>query len=176
MRTLVETGVLEGRLRDLSAGPTTPRDAAGAGHGAGRAGGTHRPIAAGGRLLQTAAVVGTEVPLPCCRPSPSCPKRCCMVASPTSGRRVPLRDAALSRARVYLQARPDPRGRLWQPPAGAAAGLHAHIVEALEAPAPERVAEQVERLAHHALRGEVWDKAWRTAGRRGESHGAVSPP
>src|SRR5262249_38538142 len=25
--------------------------------------------------------------------------------------------------------------------------------------APERVAEQVERLAHHALRGEVWDKA-----------------
>ena len=37
--------------------------------------------------------------------------------------------------------------------------LHARIVEALEALAPERVAEQVERLAHHALRGEVWDKA-----------------
>src|SRR5207245_50277 len=33
------------------------------------------------------------------------------------------------------------------------------IVEALEALAGERVAEQVERLAHHALRGEVWDKA-----------------
>src|SRR4029453_4502247 len=29
----------------------------------------------------------------------------------------------------------------------------------LEALAPERVGEQVERLAHHALRGEVWDKA-----------------
>src|SRR5262249_15417294 len=38
-------------------------------------------------------------------------------------------------------------------------GLHAGIVEALEALAGERVAEQVERLAHHALRGEVWDKA-----------------
>src|SRR5262245_5770553 len=37
--------------------------------------------------------------------------------------------------------------------------LHAHIVEALEALAGDRVAEQVERLAHHALRGEVWDKA-----------------
>ena len=37
--------------------------------------------------------------------------------------------------------------------------LHARIVEALEALAPDRVAEQVERLAHHALRGEVWDKA-----------------
>ena len=37
--------------------------------------------------------------------------------------------------------------------------LHAHIVEALERLAPDRLAEQVERLAHHALRGEVWDKA-----------------
>ena len=37
--------------------------------------------------------------------------------------------------------------------------LHARVVEALEALAPERVAEQVERLAHHALRGEVWAKA-----------------
>src|SRR5207237_1497757 len=37
--------------------------------------------------------------------------------------------------------------------------LHARIVEALEALAPDRLAEQVERLAHHALRGEVWAKA-----------------
>jgi predicted ATPase/class 3 adenylate cyclase len=37
--------------------------------------------------------------------------------------------------------------------------LHARIVEALEALAGGRVAEQVERLAHHALRGEVWEKA-----------------
>jgi class 3 adenylate cyclase/tetratricopeptide (TPR) repeat protein len=37
--------------------------------------------------------------------------------------------------------------------------LHARIVEAIEALAGDRVTEQVERLAHHALRGEVWDKA-----------------
>jgi tetratricopeptide (TPR) repeat protein len=37
--------------------------------------------------------------------------------------------------------------------------LHARILGALEALAPDRVAEQVERLAHHAVRGEVWDKA-----------------
>jgi tetratricopeptide (TPR) repeat protein len=37
--------------------------------------------------------------------------------------------------------------------------LHARILEALEALAGDRVAEQVERLAHHALLGEVWEKA-----------------
>ena len=33
------------------------------------------------------------------------------------------------------------------------------IVEALEHLVADRLAEQVDRLAHHALRGEVWDKA-----------------
>jgi tetratricopeptide (TPR) repeat protein len=37
--------------------------------------------------------------------------------------------------------------------------LHASIVEASERLYAERLAEQVDRLAHHALRGEVWDKA-----------------
>jgi tetratricopeptide (TPR) repeat protein len=37
--------------------------------------------------------------------------------------------------------------------------LHARLVGALEPLAPDRMAEQVERLAHHAVRGEVWDKA-----------------
>src|SRR5262245_66008731 len=37
--------------------------------------------------------------------------------------------------------------------------LHARIVEALEALVGDRVVEQVERLAYHAVRGEVWDKA-----------------
>ncbi len=36
--------------------------------------------------------------------------------------------------------------------------LHARIIVSLEALAGDRVADQVERLAHHALRGEVWDK------------------
>src|SRR5207244_11884558 len=37
--------------------------------------------------------------------------------------------------------------------------LHARIVEAIERLYADRRAEHVERLADHALRGEVWDKA-----------------
>ena len=36
--------------------------------------------------------------------------------------------------------------------------LHAGIVEAMEQRSADRLAEQVEQLAHHALRGEVWEK------------------
>jgi class 3 adenylate cyclase/tetratricopeptide (TPR) repeat protein len=53
--------------------------------------------------------------------------------------------------------------------------LHARIVGALEALAGEQVAEQVERLVHHAVRGEVWDKALsycRQAGTRAMAHSA----
>jgi len=53
--------------------------------------------------------------------------------------------------------------------------LHARIVGALEALAGDRLAEQVERLAHHALRGEVWDKAFtyfHQAGTKMEAHAA----
>ena len=37
--------------------------------------------------------------------------------------------------------------------------LHGRIVAAIEQHYTDRLADQVERLAHHALRGEVWDKA-----------------
>ena len=37
--------------------------------------------------------------------------------------------------------------------------LHAGLVEALDRLAPDRLADQVEQLAYHAVRGEVWDKA-----------------
>jgi class 3 adenylate cyclase len=37
--------------------------------------------------------------------------------------------------------------------------LHARIVEAIEALYPDRLTEQVDRLAHNALRGEIWSKA-----------------
>src|SRR5206468_11210440 len=37
--------------------------------------------------------------------------------------------------------------------------LHGRIVAAIEQGYADRLADQVERLAHHALRGEVWDKA-----------------
>jgi tetratricopeptide (TPR) repeat protein len=53
--------------------------------------------------------------------------------------------------------------------------LHARIMEALERLSPERGAEQVERLAHHAVRGELWEKAvayLRQAGLRAMARGA----
>jgi predicted ATPase len=37
--------------------------------------------------------------------------------------------------------------------------LHARAVETIESLYPERLAEHVEQLAHHALRGEAWEKA-----------------
>ncbi len=38
--------------------------------------------------------------------------------------------------------------------------LHARIVDAIERLYPDRLAEQVDRLARHAIRGEVWDRAF----------------
>jgi class 3 adenylate cyclase/tetratricopeptide (TPR) repeat protein len=45
--------------------------------------------------------------------------------------------------------------------------LHARIVEAIEWLHSERLAEQVERLAYHAVRGRLWDKAARYLSRAG---------
>jgi class 3 adenylate cyclase/tetratricopeptide (TPR) repeat protein len=53
--------------------------------------------------------------------------------------------------------------------------LHATIVDALERLYPERVTEQVDLLAHHAFRGEVWGKAvpyLRQAGAKASSRSA----
>lgn len=53
--------------------------------------------------------------------------------------------------------------------------LHAQIVEALERLYPDRLAQHVERLAHHSLRGEVWEKAvtyGRQAGAKAFAHSA----
>jgi tetratricopeptide (TPR) repeat protein len=53
--------------------------------------------------------------------------------------------------------------------------LHARIVQAIEGLYPDRLNEQVNRLAHHALNGEIWEKAIaysRTAGMRAAGHGA----
>ena len=54
--------------------------------------------------------------------------------------------------------------------------LHARIVEAIERLYPDRLADLAERLADHALLGEVWDKAvdyLREAGARAFARGAV---
>jgi class 3 adenylate cyclase/tetratricopeptide (TPR) repeat protein len=50
--------------------------------------------------------------------------------------------------------------------------LHAKIVEAIEALYPDRLSEHMERLAHHAFRGEVWEKAARYLRQAGEKAAA----
>jgi hypothetical protein len=55
--------------------------------------------------------------------------------------------------------------------------LHARIVGVLETMYPDCITEQVDRLAHHALRGKLWDKAltyFRQAGDQG--YGALGQP
>jgi predicted ATPase len=128
------------------------------------------------RLLQTAAVVGTEVPLPLLQAITELP------------------EATLHRDLAHLQAAEFLyETRLFPAPEytfkhalthEVAYGslllerrrvLHARLVGALEALAPERLAEQIGRLAHHALRGEVWDKAatyCQQAGTRAWDHAA----
>jgi tetratricopeptide (TPR) repeat protein len=128
------------------------------------------------RLLQTAAVIGNEIPLPLLQTIAELPEE------------------VLHRGLAHLQAAeflyemrlfPEPEyifkhalthevtyGSLLLERRRV---LHARIVEALEALAPDRGADQVERLAHHALRGEVWDKAvtyCQQAGNRAHNRGA----
>src|SRR5262249_32811643 len=53
--------------------------------------------------------------------------------------------------------------------------LHARIVDAMEEIYPDRLGEHAERLAHHAVRGEVWDRAFRylrQAGGKAYAHSA----
>ena len=58
--------------------------------------------------------------------------------------------------------------------------LHARIVDAIEAtasddgPGADRIAEQVDRLGHHALRGQRWEKAVTYLRRAGQRDGARS--
>jgi class 3 adenylate cyclase/tetratricopeptide (TPR) repeat protein len=111
-------------------------------------------------LLQCAAVVGTDVSLPLVQAIAELPEAA-----------VHRSLAHLQRAEFLYETRlfPDHEytfkhalthevayGSLLQERRRV---LHARIVEALEALMGDRMAEQVERLAHHALRGEVWDKA-----------------
>jgi tetratricopeptide (TPR) repeat protein len=111
-------------------------------------------------LLQTAAVIGTEVPLALLQ---------AMIEGPEETLRLGLThlQAAefLYETRLFPEIEYTFKHALTQQVAyemllqERRRALHARIVEALEALAGDRLEEQVERLAHHALRGEVWDKA-----------------
>ena len=112
------------------------------------------------RLLQTAAVIGTEVPFPLLQ---------AIAELPEEALRMDL--AHLQGAEFLYETSLFPEleytfkhalthevayGSLLQ---GRRRSLHARIVEAIEQLYPEHLAEQVERLAHHAFQGEIWDKA-----------------
>ena len=151
VRTLVETGVLVGERGRLSPG-------------AGRCASIQVPATVQAvlaaridrlppedkRLLQTAAVIGKDVPVRrCCRPSPSCPRTALQPGSrPPPGRRVPLRDAACSPSSSTPSSTPSPTR--WPTAASSRSG-GARCTRASSRPSsgstPDRLAEQVERLA-----------------------------
>jgi class 3 adenylate cyclase/tetratricopeptide (TPR) repeat protein len=112
------------------------------------------------RLLQTAAVVGTEVPLPLLQAIAELPEATLHSSLAHLQAVEFLYETRLFPDRVYTfkhaLTHEVAYGSLLQE---RRRGLHARIVKVFEALGGDRVAEQVERLAHHALRGEVWGKA-----------------
>jgi predicted ATPase len=160
VRTLVETGVLVGEPGAYRLAQALPSIQVPATVQAVLAARIDRLPPEEKRLLQTAAVIGTEVPLPLLQAIADLP------------------EATLHRGLAHLQAAeflyetrlfPEPDYTFKHALTHEVSynslllerrrGLHGRLVGVLEALAPERAAEQVERLAHHALRGEVWDKA-----------------
>jgi tetratricopeptide (TPR) repeat protein len=120
------------------------------------------------RLLQTAAVIGTEVPWPLLQAIADAPDEAVHHGLARLQAAEFLYETSLFPERAYTFKHAlthevaygellRERQRL----------LHGRIVAAIEQHHADRLADQVERLAHHALRGEVWDKAlayWRQAG------------
>jgi class 3 adenylate cyclase/tetratricopeptide (TPR) repeat protein len=112
------------------------------------------------RLLQMAAVIGTEVPLALLQSVAELPEEALRVGLAHlqaaeflyETRLFPTLEYTFKHALTHEVAYGSlllERRRV----------LHARIVEALEALNPDRLADHVERIAHHALQGEVWDKA-----------------
>ena len=112
------------------------------------------------RLLQTAAVMGTEVPFPLLHAIAELPEETLhrglayLQAAEFlyETRLFPEREYTFKHALTHEVA----YGGLLQDRRRV---LHARIVEAIETLYSERLTEQVEQLAHHAWRGEVWHKA-----------------
>jgi class 3 adenylate cyclase/DNA-binding winged helix-turn-helix (wHTH) protein len=112
------------------------------------------------RLLQTAAVIGHNISLPLLRAIAELPEDVLQQGL-----------ARLQAGEFLYETRPFPDlaytfkhvlthqvayGSLLQE---RRCTLHARIVDAIEGLYADRLAEQVERLAHHAWQGEVWEKA-----------------
>jgi class 3 adenylate cyclase/tetratricopeptide (TPR) repeat protein len=160
VRTLRETGVLVGERGAYRLGQALPTIQVPATVQAVLAARIDRLPSEEKRLLQTAAVIGTEVPIPLLQAIAELPEEGLQQGLAHlqaaeflyEARLFPEREYTFTHAlthEVAYSSLLQERRRV----------LHARIVEALEALAGDRVTEQIERLAHHALRGEVWDKA-----------------
>jgi tetratricopeptide (TPR) repeat protein len=112
------------------------------------------------RLLQTAAVIGAEVSWPLLQAIADMPEEALYGSLAQLQAAEFLYETSLFPERAYTfkhaLTHEVAYGSLLHERRGA---LHARIVTALEALASDRLDDQVERLAQHALRGEVWDKA-----------------
>jgi tetratricopeptide (TPR) repeat protein len=176
VRTLVETGVLVGEPGAYRLGQALPMIQVPATVQAVLAARIDRLPPEEKRLLQTAAVIGTEVPWPLLQAIADLPEEglqrglAHLQAAEFlyEARLFPERDFTFRHALTHEVAYGSllhERRRM----------LHARIVETLEKRAGDRVVEEGERLAHHALRGEVWDKALvycRQAGERAMARSA----
>jgi class 3 adenylate cyclase/tetratricopeptide (TPR) repeat protein len=160
VRTLVETGVLVGAPGAYRLAQALPTIQVPATVQAVLAARIDRLPSDEKRLLQTAAVIGMEVPLPLLQAIAELPEDAMQrgLAHLQAAeflyetRLFPEQEYTFTHALTHEVA----YGGLLQERRRV---LHARIVEALEKMAGDRVAEQVERLAHHALRGEAWAKA-----------------
>jgi class 3 adenylate cyclase/tetratricopeptide (TPR) repeat protein len=160
VRTLVETGALVGEPGTYSLAQTLHSLQVPATVQAVLAARIDRLPPEAKRLLQTAAVMGTEVSFPLLTaiadlPDTELHRHLTNLQTAEflyETRLFPEREFTFKHALTHDVA----YGSLLQERRRA---LHARIVEALEALAGDRLTEQVERLASHALRGEVWDKA-----------------
>ena len=112
------------------------------------------------RLLQTAAVIGTEVPWPLLQAIADVPEEALYRSLAQLQAAEFLYETSLFPERAYTfkhaLTHEVAYGSLLHERRRA---LHARIVEALEALAGDRLDDHVDRLAHHALRGEVWEQA-----------------
>jgi tetratricopeptide (TPR) repeat protein len=176
VRTLVETGVLVGEPEAYSLARTLPTIQVPPTVQAVLAARIDRLPPEEKRLLQTAAVIGTEVPLPLLQaiaelPEDALPRGLTHLQAAEflyETRLFPEREYTFKHALTHEVA----YGSLLLERRRA---LHARIVTALEILAGDRITEQIERLAYHALRGEVWDKAlayFRQAGEKAMARSA----
>jgi predicted ATPase/class 3 adenylate cyclase len=112
------------------------------------------------RLLQTAAVIGTEVPCPLLQAIADTSEEALYRSLAQLQAAEFLYETSLFPERAYTfkhaLTHEVAYGGLLQERRRV---LHASIVEAIERLSADRLSEQAERLAHHALRGEVWEKA-----------------